>query len=510
METIRMLCEIISKQKVKKIDVFGPKQNKKLLVNKLYDGIVSGNIYSNEDAMQILYGQKGSQKNMLAVKRRLEEKLINTLFFIDLKSSSQDAYNHSQVKNYLSFSVVKILKSQNKFHASARIAEKTLMKALQYDMIDLSYLLTIDLSQYYTILQYDKSKSKYFMALDAKLSRSFQEEQTARRCFIFFAAYINQNKVFEEDAIPDYVKKEMAKLKSMLKGNKNYDFNFYAFNALFFISYLRKDLASMEKISKKAISFFNSKTEFPQLGKFSFVQKLGFIYEQQRKHQKAIDTYEIAFGFELTEGGTSWFNVRSHLFDANLALRNYRDCYKFLSEAISHKSFKSLFSNYKEPWLIREAYINFLIEAGKVDIQIMKQHQLRSFSISRFVNDVVMFSKDKRGLNISVLIIQSLFLLLREDYDGFERKLDSLNQYAFRYLKNDATLRSNAFIKILQKLPDVSYHPVRWVSHTEKLIKRMKSAKTTSSFDTKEKEIMSYEIIHEVLLEILEKQKVYA
>jgi len=38
----------------------------------------------------------------------------------------------------------------------------------------------------------------------------------------------------------------------------------------------------------------------------------------------------------------------------------------------------------------------------------------------------------------------------------------------------------------------------------------MKSAKTTSSFDTKEKEIMSYEIIHEVLLEILEKQKVYA
>jgi tetratricopeptide (TPR) repeat protein len=348
------------------------------------------------------------------------------------------------------------------------------------------------------------------MALDARLSRYFQEEQTARRCFIYFAAYINQNKVFDEKAIPEFIKKEMVTLKSMLLDNKNYDFNYYALNALFFVSYLRKDIDSMEKVSKKAITFFNSKTGFPQLGKFSFVQKLGFIYEQQRNYQKAIKTYETALSFDLIDGGTSWFNVRSHLFDAHLALRNYRNCYKYLSKAISNKGFKSLFSNYKEPWLIREAYINFLIEAGKVDMDIMKEHQLRSFSISRFVNDVVLFSKDKRGLNISVLIIQSLFLLLREDYDGFERKLDSLNQYAFRYLKNDETLRSNAFIKILQKLPDVNYHPVRWVNHTQKLLKRMKSAKLNSSFDTKEKEIMSYEIIHEVLIEILEKQKVYA
>lgn len=510
METIKMLCEIISKQKVKKIDVFGPKQNKKLLVNKLYDGVCSGEVFSDEDAMQYLYGTAGNQRNMLAVKRRLEQKLINTLFFIDLNNSANNPYNHSQVKSYLSFSVVKILKNQNKFHASARIAEKTLAKALHFDMVDLAYLLTVDLTQYYTILQYNKSKSSYFMSLDVKLSHAFEEEQCARRCFIFYASYINQNKTFEEKNIPIFIASETEKLKSLIDKNHYYDFNYYAFNALFFKSYLKKDLESMEALCKKAIQYFKTKDHFPALGKFSFVQKLGFIYEQRRSFDLAIETYKTALNFELLEGGTSWYNVRSHLFDANLETRNYKACYKYLSEAISHKSFKSLFSNYKEPWLIREAYINFLIESGKVGLALMKQYQLRSFSISRFVNDVVLFSKDKRGLNISILIIQSLFLLLRKDYDGFERKLDSLDQYAFRYLKNDETLRSNAFIKILQKLPDVNYHPVRWVNHTEKLLKRMRSAKLSVGFDTKEKEVMSYELIHEILLEILEKQKVYA
>ena len=510
METIRMLCEIISKQKVKKIDVFGPNQNNKLLVNRLYEGIVSGKIYSDDDAKAFLYGNGGSQRNLLAVKRRLEEKLINTMFFVDMNKVSQNSYNQEQIKSFLSYSVVKILKSQNKFHASARIAEKSLVKALHYDMINLAYQLTMDLSQYYTILQYNKSKSSYFMALDAKLSQAFQEEQSARRCFIYFASYINQNKEYDESKVPSLIKREIVELEEKLDNNQYYDFNYYALNALFFKSYLLQDISSMEKISKQAVQFFQTKRHFPDLGRFSFVQKLGFIYEQKKDYQKAVDTYEKALSFDLTEGGTAWYNVRSHLFDANLQLRNYQSCYKFLSQAISHKSFKSLFSNYKEPWLIREAYVNFLIEAGKVDIEIMKSHQLRSFSISRFVNDVVLFSKDKRGLNISILIIQSLFLLLREDYDGFERKLDSLNQYAFRYLKNDGTLRSNAFIKILQKLPDVNYHPVRWVAHTEKLLKRMRSSESKSGFDTKEKEVMSYELIHEILLEILENQKVYA
>lgn len=55
--------------------------------------------------------------------------------------------------------------------------------------------------------------------------------------------------------------------------------------------------------------------------------------------------------------------------------------------------------------------------------------KLRPFSLTRFLNDVSKFSKDKGELNISILIVQFLFLLVDRKYSKLIDRLDAIKQY---------------------------------------------------------------------------------
>ena len=64
---------------------------------------------------------------------------------------------------------------------------------------------------------------------------------------------------------------------------------------------------------------------------------------------------------------------------------------------------------------------------------------------------------DKRGLNITINIIQLLFLFVEENFDKALDKLNSLSGYNSRYLRRPEYIRPNSFIKMLIKIPDGHY-----------------------------------------------------
>jgi len=501
MDTLIALSKVVSQQKVKKIDVLGPDQNSELLVNKLYEGLRKNEIKTESDAMNCLYGGiKVSKRNMLAVKKRLEDKLINTMFFIDSNRTSYSNYQTKQLKTHLSFGVVNMLKCQNQLHLSAKIAEKCIKKAISQDMIDLAFILCQDLHQYYSILNYDKQKSAYYDKLDDQLTEQFKIEKEARKCFIYYGSFINQNKSFNPQLESNSIQEKMDHLAIQANAVTNYDFNYHYRNALFFRAWLLRDFDKMELIADAAIEFFKNKKGFSPLGYFSFLQKLGFIYERRQKLEEAIALYNEALNLDLVNGGTSWYNIRSHLFDAHMMKKDYNLCLKYLNQAVENPSFKKLHKNYREPWVIKKAFMQLLINMDKVDVSLDK---VPAFSLSKFRNNVQFFSKDKRGLNIAIIIVQALHHLVKDQRSKFEDKLDALSQYAFRYLKNDETLRSNAFIKIILKLPEVNYHPSRWKLHTEKYRVKLKNASEHYGLQSKEIEIIKYEDLIELIEEML-------
>jgi hypothetical protein len=138
-----------------------------------------------------------------------------------------------------------------------------------------------------------------------------------------------------------------------------------------------------------------------------------------------------------------------------------------------------------------------------------EQMKLPKFSVNKFINSVPFFSKDKKGQYITIHVIKILFLLQKSKYDQIINLSDSLNQYTYKYLKNDETLRSNCFIKMILKMVRAGFHPVRTQAHVKPLFQRLASSKVVIDERSSEVEIIPYEELWSYIIEIISTNKKY-
>ena len=231
----------------------------------------------------------------------------------------------------------------------------------------------------------------------------------------------------------------------------------YYYNSVYFIHLIKKNHLLLLDICINAIEYFEQKKHISLAPLFQFHQKIGIYYMLMQDYKNARDSFKTCFEFEPLPGGVAWqFNYR-YIFLSHVLSSNYNEAAGVLSTVTNHKGLKKLSENLREPWYIKEAFIHFLIKTGKIETETINHIQLRPFRLTRFMNEVHQFSKDKTGYNITINILQYLFLLADKKYDKALDKLNSLKQYNYRYLKKPEFARASNFIKMLLKIPEGRY-----------------------------------------------------
>ncbi|MEM6319955.1 MAG: hypothetical protein AAF960_19945, partial [Bacteroidota bacterium] len=205
---------------------------------------------------------------------------------------------------------------------------------------------------------------------------------------------------------------------------------------------------------------------------------------------------------EFTQvGSINWFLTLDGYVLLCFHTKRYEDVYQILHLATSNKKYKLLPVQYQEIWKVYDAYINFLIEAEQLTID--KRENIKNFRVGKFLNEVPQYSKDKLGINISILIIHILFLLYRKKRDAIVERVDALTQYSYRYLIKDETYRSNCFIKMLAKMVKASFHKNATKRTTKKLYERLASTPLATKGQSQHVEIIPYEDLWELVLQKL-------
>lgn len=147
-------------------------------------------------------------------------------------------------------------------------------------------------------------------------------------------------------------------------------------------------------------------------------------------------------------------------------------------------------------WLLYEAYVNLLLETDSASYDGRKKR----FSIQKFINNLPEFSKDKRAHNIPILIAQMLFFIVRKQYNKAIDRIESLDKYASRYLRNDETFRSNCFIKMLLEIPKNSFNQLRVERAAEKYFRRLLDSDIDLIDQPFEIEIIPYERLWAIIM----------
>jgi len=505
MQELISLTDLVTRQKIAQISIVDQLDIPTNKISKLYLAITNNEIKTDEDALNILYDGQQKKYNLKKIKNRLYERLINSTFFLDQSGPNYDDIFKAGITCYKNYAAIRILMSNRKQALGAGLAEKTYRISRKYEFTDLNYLLSSLLSIYYTSnFPNHKKKSKfkdlreyYFLALKAEGDAELLYSEFNSRLSISSSS-LNAKELNECQAIVDDLMEKQQIIKTL-----RFNLFTYLYIANFYLETRRYE--EIIDMMVEGLKFYSDKKFKSIDGEYFLKTRGGIASFMLKQYEKAEQLFRE--NLLITSRTTlNWYATQKYLFSLKVIQKDYQSAYDITSIVLNSKNFEKNHPLIVQLFKIYEAYIHFLVELGKIDPSKSDERELRKFRLSRFLNDVPTYSKDKRGVNISILVIQMILLVQNKKHGAVIDRLDALNMYSHRYLRSDNTFRSNCFIKMLAKLPDADYHPIRWQRYVEKYRKRLDDHPFELSYHNLDLEVIPFETLYDLVIEMLEQQ----
>ena len=495
------MIEVITPQKVKNIEILDQSMRDDSKVQMLYDAILNNDVESEEEAVLLLYGDVDSKDSYYKVQQRLYDRLLNSFYFIDHKKAGFSDRQLAYYDGYRLWALARIVRERGAHNTAFELFEKSFKLSLKYDFNELVIVNGLELFDLYTFRfankkQFDKLKKVY-----RDRYKQFIADIRSQEVFYLLASHrINSSE--ELDTLDEWEQIDtlLDEIKEYKKSVKSDRFIYYGHMSLIeHYRYLGKYDEVIE-LCEDAIENYEKKeydvslpVSFFAVQIFNACIQLGYYEKGEDAFNQYISLYKRYF--------YNWFVAYYSYLLMLTHQKKYADAYKVCSDIMSTKQYSDLPSHLKEYYRIINSYLLIALRISKNE----DLEEYGEFRLYRFLNDIPIYSKDKRGLNISLLIFQFIYLLIERKYNDVIDRIDALNQYSYRYLRVDEKFRSNCFIKMLINITKSDFHPVRTEAYNKSLLKRLKETPRVIADSTFAIEVIPYENLWEIVMDILYK-----
>lgn len=292
-----------------------------------------------------------------------------------------------------------------------------------------------------------------------------------------------------------YAKKQVAKYPS-------YRLNVVGFNIITLVNQILNEHEQLMSSCERAIEYFNSlEHDLASTASFRYILRMLPSHIMLGNHERAEELVHQALNL-ISESHPNYSRVLEFYLVLGFYSHQYDIALRASEMAHNSPAFKDLPDSVQEYWKIYDGFIYLFIQLGK--IKVPEDAAPRKFKVSRFLNEVPTYSKDKRGANVTILILQVLILLQQKKYDKIIDKADALKVYTSRYLRKNETYRSNCFIKMLLLLPHYAFNKKGVLRRSAKLEKRLSEVSIAEITPSIEVEVVPYETLWEIVKELLQ------
>jgi hypothetical protein len=503
MQALKELVYVVNKNKLRGIDLLGFPFSDDTKVGMLYDSVSTGEVETDTAAAEKIFGMAEPGANYRKLKADLTNRLVNALFLIDLK---QPAYNERQrayQECYKNWAAAKLLFGKNARAAGVALAEKVLRYAEIFEFTGLCADVCRTLRLHYGALAGDEKLYRQYNDKFQQYRDLDDAESTAEGYYIELVSGHVKSRSLKE-AVKTRALHCYAELEPALHRWQSHDLHLYGRLIELIIHTSVHDYRQAIRVCETAIEFFEKKpfdARVP-LQIFYYQQAVGYI--QLRLFDKQFFSNSTTLQF-LEEGTYNWYKFQEAYVILGLHTRNYRWAYNIFKTAIRHKRFQFLPPDQQEYWKILEQYLHYLFLNHK--IKVPEPNELFSkFRLGRFLNQMPIFSKDKQGLNIAILVIQILFLIQQNRRTESTDRIEAIEKYSERYLHNRYTIRSYFFIKMLLTLPKNRFDPLVVQRKSARYFTELQQHPFEMSNQSLQIEVIPFEDLWEMILQSLEKQ----
>ncbi|MBK7873247.1 MAG: hypothetical protein IPJ74_22545 [Saprospiraceae bacterium] len=457
MQALKELIYIINRNKLRAVGVIALPFAKESKLNTLYEGINQGLFQTDEDAARAIFNTEQADSNYRKLKAKLLHRLTNALFFIDLKKPSYTTRQRAYQECHKNWAAVKILFGENAREAGVDLAKKILSQAEKYEFTHLCMDIAKTLRVHYGAMLAAKKEYNLYKTLYNKYFELYALENYAEESYTELMMQQADSKISMEQ-IGQQAEVFYQELMPALEKYDTHDLLFYSSLLKLIASTAVHDYSLVLEICDKAIESFELKQFVARMPLQVFqYQKIVCLIQLRQTNEKDFASLIAKKPKFLKEGTYNWYRFQEAYIILGLHTQHYQKAYDLFLHGIKHKRFEFLPPDQQEYWRILEAYLFYLHEIGKIDTQ-GERYSSSKFWLGKFLNQTQISAKDKRGMNVTILIIQIILLINQKKWGKTLDKIESIEQYCSRYLHKPDTIRAYYFMKMLLTLPKNNFH----------------------------------------------------
>lgn len=498
MDVMKELTAIVSRSKIRKVELLHDEESDSMLL-RLYNGLVEDAFGSDEEAKVFLYGDSKAPAYR-KLKSSLKERLYNHLFFLDTKQPSYNDRQRAYYEGFRYWAAAKILLGKNARKAGIELAEKLFKEARAYEFTELALDISHTLRLHYGSRMGDAKRFAEYNALYHHYEQLYRLENAAEEYHTRIMLDFVQSKSAKEEKSAQALE-FFTLLHPHLAEHDSYLLHFYAYLIEMAIYTAINDYRGALAVSHRMVTFFEAKpyTASTPLQVGYYQQFVCYLQLQDfaggglaAKRCKEL----------VVEGSFNWFKYQE--LYVLLCFRNgaYQVGLDTLFSVKAHPRFSFLDSHSQEYWRLIEAYFYHLYLNQEVDWP-----EAEAFRIGKFLNETPIYLKDKAGIHIPILIVQIAILLGQGQFAKVTERIGAIEKYCTRHLKKqEATLRSYYFIRILLLIPDAGFHREAVVRKAESLWQKLQALPLADAGQSFQVELIPYETLWGMMRDVLPRQ----
>ncbi|MDX2196966.1 MAG: hypothetical protein NW207_11150 [Cytophagales bacterium] len=462
MDTLIELVYVVNKNIPRSFENLLPKDSK---IRQLFDAILKEKIKDDEEAAAFIYQTRSSDKKYLMLKNNLKKRLTEIL----LLSEHNEDEGSENIKNKFSFRkklvITELLLMENVFHNSEKILLKLRQEAENLQLLDIEIECLKQLRTLYCLKGVPKENEKYDQKLKKAINRAEYELKVqgmwenimSKRKYL-----LTYNTEIVEDALKYY--KEAGVYKKEVKSNTL--FIYYLRIELAIYSYYQNHAQVTETLAELNKILGHNQHLNNYLLSVELLAEEATHYRNTADMSKALKTVHNALEMSSYKAFTR-FDIQNLHFDILLKCNELEKACQVLHEVKNCRQYPLLDPSDKAAWLIREAYLYFLLKTYQLYPLIEKYtpYFTKKHALMLFEDDCRPIQKDKTGYHLMFIVAGIIINIQKKEYD-LEAEANNLMVYYQRYIKDMVWEKTQYFLKSLSKIAKM--HPSEYKKFDEK------------------------------------------
>ncbi|MBU6167952.1 MAG: hypothetical protein KGQ86_02860 [Bacteroidetes bacterium] len=473
-------------------------QDKLKVMYDFMDNIYNRKLLTDEDASAYYFNSPPNNSKYYSLKKRLKDKLLAWILNAENPYLKHQEYEYASITLHRMGAQVAIFNTLGIYAAANKINLSILKISEKFKLSEFGEKAARNIRDYYAHRELDPGKYKYYNTLSKQLNETHHLECIAEELYSSFmiAFYANKKGRFLLGYI---VSNYVGQIEKLLIKSNSAKIRQYISKINIMALLAEKDfIAALEKVTANLVILENN----------SFQQK---VLKNELLHQKMVcylnlkqfdEGKKVAEGFVFMHTTSNESNLKNEELRFLLSLhgQHYNEAASIWLETSTKGLLKNINQIDREKWETYKIYLYFLHVIGEIS-QDYSGNIFKGYRQAKFFNTVPLFNKDKAGMNVSILAIEYILYLTQGKFDKITDKYEALVKYAYRYLRNNESLRSYNFIRLLLLIPNCAYNWKTIAERSELMLKNLKAHPNIESSINLGPEIIPYEVLWKLIYE---------